>query len=162
MQKINFKDNQEPSISDENLNLLQTNVENAINEAIDNVKLEIKKAENPVGHIRMETTNVNPNTYLGFGTWVLWGKGRVPVGVDTTQTEFNTIEKKGGSKYIQEHFHKDSIDVGGNKQQECVTYKGLQSTGQFYVATSGVLGVQTGNSGNLQPYITCYMWKRIS
>lgn len=46
----------------------------------------------------MDTENINPSTYLGFGTWVLWGSGRVPVGVDTSQTEFNTVEKTGGEK----------------------------------------------------------------
>lgn len=50
-------------------------IQKMINDAI----LAVKKAENPVGHIRMETTNTNPSTYLGFGTWVLWGSGRVPV-----------------------------------------------------------------------------------
>ncbi len=37
------------------------------------IKLETLKEENPIGHIRMETTNTNPATYLGFGTWISWG-----------------------------------------------------------------------------------------
>ena len=41
-------------------------IQKMINDAV----LSVKKAENPVGHIRMETTNTNPATYLGFGTWV--------------------------------------------------------------------------------------------
>lgn len=48
-------------------------------ELLKKIKNEVLKAENPVGHIRMETANTNPATYLGFGTWVLWGAGRVPV-----------------------------------------------------------------------------------
>ena len=48
-------------------------------ELLKKIKNEVLKAENPVGHIRMETANTNPVTYLGFGTWVLWGAGRVPV-----------------------------------------------------------------------------------
>lgn len=59
---------------------------------------ELLKVENPVGHIRMETTNVNPATYLGFGTWQYWGQGRVPVGVDASDNDFNTVEKTGGEK----------------------------------------------------------------
>lgn len=35
---------------------------------------------------------------MSAGTWVAWGAGRVPVGVDTAQTEFNTVEKTGGEK----------------------------------------------------------------
>lgn len=52
----------------------------------------------PVGSIFMHTTAVNPSTLLGGGTWVRWGNGRVPVGVDTGQTEFNAVEKTGGAK----------------------------------------------------------------
>ena len=46
----------------------------------------------PVGSIKMTVTNTNPSTYLGR-TWSLWGSGRVPVGVDTSQEEFSTVEK---------------------------------------------------------------------
>lgn len=60
--------------------------------------LEDNKKKYPVGKIIMSTTNTNPSTYLGFGTWKLWGSGRVPVGVDTGQTEFNSSEKEGGEK----------------------------------------------------------------
>jgi microcystin-dependent protein len=52
----------------------------------------------PVGSIFMNTIATNPATIFGFGTWVAWGTGRVPVGVDTGQSEFNTVEKTGGSK----------------------------------------------------------------
>ena len=31
-------------------------------------------------------------------------KGRVPVGKDSSQTEFDTIGETGGSKYIQDHY----------------------------------------------------------
>lgn len=72
---------------------------------LNKIKQIILKIDNPVGHIRMETTNINPATYLGFGTWVLWGSGRVPVGVDTSQTEFNAVEKTVGAKT---HTHTNS------------------------------------------------------
>ena len=51
----------------------------------------------PVGSIYMSVANVSPTTFIG-GTWAVWGKGRVPVAVDTGQTEFNTVEKTGGAK----------------------------------------------------------------
>ena len=51
----------------------------------------------PIGSIYMSTSNVNPSTIFG-GTWESWGSGRVPVGIDTSQTEFNTVEKAGGEK----------------------------------------------------------------
>lgn len=52
----------------------------------------------PVGSIFMSTIATNPATQLGVGTWAAWGTGRVPVGVDAAQTEFNTTEKTGGAK----------------------------------------------------------------
>ena len=51
----------------------------------------------PVGSIYMSKNNTNPGTIFG-GTWVTYGTGRTLVGVDTTQSEFNIVEKTGGEK----------------------------------------------------------------
>ena len=51
----------------------------------------------PIGSIYMSVTNTNPSNSFG-GTWVLWGQGRVPIGVDTSQSEVNSVEKTGGTK----------------------------------------------------------------
>lgn len=51
----------------------------------------------PVGSIYMSVNSTNPQNLFG-GTWVAWGTGRVPVGIDTSQTEFNAVEKTGGEK----------------------------------------------------------------
>ncbi len=51
----------------------------------------------PIGSIYTSTTDTNPGTIFG-GTWVAFGSGRTLVGVDTSQTEFNTVEKTGGEK----------------------------------------------------------------
>lgn len=53
----------------------------------------------PVGHILMTTRNVNPRTYLG-GTWTAWGSGRVPVGVNAEDADYNASEKTGGAKTL--------------------------------------------------------------
>lgn len=53
----------------------------------------------PVGSIYLSTANVNPGTLFG-GTWVAWGAGRVPVGVNSGDTSFNSVEKTGGSKTV--------------------------------------------------------------
>ena len=127
----------------------------------------------PVGSIYMSVNNTNPSTLIG-GTWEVWGAGRVPVGVDTSQTEFETVEKIGGSKYMQEHYHdvrysstfgrgvtishtgsgEDVLDITNwSWQKNDANNKGSGSN--LYTNTEG-----SGNSGNLQPYITCYMWKR--
>lgn len=52
----------------------------------------------PVGSVYMNATNsTNPATLLGFGTWVAFGAGRVPVGFDAGNSLFNTAEETGGS-----------------------------------------------------------------
>lgn len=52
----------------------------------------------PIGKLEFNVSGANPNTYLGFGTWELWGSGKVPVGVDPTDTDYDTPELTGGSK----------------------------------------------------------------
>ena len=38
----------------------------------------------PVGSIFMTVNSINPASYIENTSWVLWGSGRVPVGVDTS------------------------------------------------------------------------------
>ena len=56
--------------------------------------LEIFNKVYPVGSIYLSVNNSNPSNYFG-GTWVAWGSGRVPVGVNTSDSNFNTVEKTG-------------------------------------------------------------------
>ena len=117
----------------------------------------------------MRVNDTNPGNVFG-GTWEQWGKGRVPVGVDTSQTEFKTVEKTGGEKThtmtIGQLPNHDHAYLGG---AAIVTrpdggVKGVGSGGNW---VEGLLSIPTTSSrGNsepfniLQPYITCYMWKR--
>ena len=53
----------------------------------------------PVGSIYMNAvSDTNPATLLGFGTWAAFGAGRVPVGVDTTDEDFDEGGLTGGAK----------------------------------------------------------------
>jgi len=56
----------------------------------------------PVGSIYLSVNTTNPSKWFG-GTWEQIAKGRTLVGVDTNDTDFNTVKKTGGSKYLQEH-----------------------------------------------------------
>lgn len=118
----------------------------------------------PVGAIYMSVNSANPRAFLG-GTWVAWGTGRVPVGIDTSQTEFNAVEKQGGEKKhllsvneIPSHQHQYYIaNTTAKYAQGSVSSPiGLAETQLVNTVATG--GGQDHN--NLQPYITCYMWKR--
>lgn len=132
----------------------------------------------PVGSIYLSVNNTNPGTLFG-GTWVRWGTGRVPVGVDTTQTEFNTVEKTGGEKThtlssneLAKHQHRldgHAFSWGTNKGsvwiQGTTATLGQGTSGNPLYTTQGESDYtyDTGSTeahNNLQPYITCYMWKR--
>lgn len=140
----------------------------------------------PVGSIYMSTSALNPTNFFG-GTWVAWGSGRVPVGVNRNDTNFNDIEKTGGSKTINiQHNHglsnaraavgradssmsTMSYTSGGNPHnvyfdREFSYWGGIAGVSKHATDTAKIYG-NTNDGGStaasvLQPYITCYMWKR--
>ena len=126
---------------------------------------DIGNALYPVGSIYMSVNNTNPSTFFG-GTWVSWGAGKVPVGVDTNDTDFATVEKTGGEKthtltVSEMPSHKHTVEAigSGTTQQELTAFNvGTTSGVDGYAGTDFTGGGQAHN--NLQPYITCYMWKR--
>ena len=107
---IEYNDNIDINTLEEQINNLEQSLNNIIDNlpaTIANAILEKDKLKYPIGKIIMQTINTNPSIYLGFGEWVLWGKGKVPVGVDTDDTDFNTVEKVLGSKTVDipKHSH---------------------------------------------------------
>lgn len=52
----------------------------------------------PVGFILGTVDPRNPVDYLGYGTWERFGVGKVLVGVDEADTDFDTVEDTGGAK----------------------------------------------------------------
>ena len=116
----------------------------------------------PVGSIYFSVKNTNPSKYFG-GTWVTWGSGRVPVGV-SSDSNFNTVEKTGG-----ESRHTLTVnEIPSHNHSLNIYTETVSSTTLKYAPTTGYCKTQskTTNTGggqshnNLQPYITCYMWKR--
>lgn len=124
----------------------------------------------PVGSIFMSatmSTATQVQNALG-GTWTAWGAGRVPVGVNTSDSNFNTVEKTGGEKThaltvaeTPSHSHRlshpaDICAGGANIGAEFVVdwNSGTQDSRRTESVGGG------GAHNNLQPYITCYMYKR--
>lgn len=119
----------------------------------------------PIGSIYMTTSMVSPAVLFG-GTWERI-KGRCIVGVDENDTDFQTVSKTGGSKYTEKHTHNSTIKTRANGTANYNTYGELMraSTDNGNVenktntySSIGYFG--TGDSGNLQPYYTAFIWRR--
>jgi microcystin-dependent protein len=100
------------------------------------------------------------------GTWEAWGAGRVPVGVDPNDADFNASNKTGGSKtvtlqlsQIPKHRHSlFSVDTtGGSQGRRNGTYYQGGWWGNYEDTTEAGGG---GAHNNLQPYVAIYMWRR--
>jgi hypothetical protein len=117
----------------------------------------------PVGAIFTSTVATSPSVSLG-GTWVSFGAGRVLVGIDSTDTDFDTAQETGGNKTT-------TVPKDGWGDYQVGTHFPEPSTVGRLVTGSGT----TENSENLeslahasadkiinnvQPYIVVYMWKR--
>ena len=133
----------------------------------------------PVGSIYINATNsANPSVLLGFGTWVAFGSGRVPVGFNAGDVLFDAPEKTGGSKDAVVVSHTHTVLDPGHSPSISVTpestddvdylgsgtpYLSNRSASVTSPAATNVSINSTGSSGtnaNLQPFITVYMWKR--
>ncbi|MBR3353390.1 hypothetical protein IKG49_02240 [Candidatus Saccharibacteria bacterium] len=131
-----------------------------------------------VGQIIMSTTldtAAKVKAVYG-GTWVAWGAGRVPVGVDANDTDFSTIQKTGGAKThaltnaqlpklsgtmqtsVPDGFSTSGIISGNNWSQTKSDTASKTGRSTIYGFKIDIGGDQAHN--NLQPYITCYMWRR--
>ena len=54
----------------------------------------------PVGAIYMSTTSSNPGTFWTGTTWQAFATGKTIIGIDTSDTDFNSVNKTGGSKEV--------------------------------------------------------------
>ena len=143
----------------------QTDLQNALNGKLSSSAL--LDLVYPIGSIYMSVNNVSPASFIG-GTWATFAAGRVLVGVDTSDTDFDTVEETGGEKThtlivneMPSHKH-DIYSYAGNTVQGTEwSVRPYQNREEFQIL--GTACKNTGGSqphNNLQPYITCYMWKR--
>jgi hypothetical protein len=147
---------------------------------VDAVRVSLLNTVYPVGSIYTNATNsTNPGTLLGFGTWVAFGAGRVPVGFNASDALFNAAEKTGGTKdaivvshthtmgSAGEHVHSfvaqqnigGFTDDGGAPDQRSTQQTSNTASAGAHTHTINATG-SSGTNANLQPYITVYLWKR--
>lgn len=129
----------------------------------------------PIGSIYMSNNSKDPSDIFG-GTWERI-KGKVLVGLDENDADFNSSDKTGGSKSIALDSHhlpvRTLISIqnmtGASKYTSGWLWNSAVTVanGSFIASTMYDLS-QVGIVGNqvavplLQPYQTVYMWKRIS
>jgi hypothetical protein len=139
----------------------------------------------PVGSVFISVVSTNPATLLGYGTWAAIAAGRMLVGYDSGDTDFDTLEETGGAKTVtlteaQMPAHTHSVTDPGHTHltQRYPTATGGSSGFTIDTSMSGTLadntlptksgttGISVGSTGsgeahnNLPPYFTCRMWKR--
>ena len=130
----------------------------------------------PVGTIFITTSSTNPGTYLTGTTWAAYGEGRVLVGLDSGDADFNSPGETGGTSthaittaQLPSHAHNIKQFPGYNQSGgvwlSFLTgrYNALpirRGGGQAnYYRGSGFAGSSSAYS-ILQPYVVNYVWIR--
>lgn len=179
MQKINFTDTtitQKPYVTINNVNYevqdgIYTGGTDLNAQTFNDMQANIEIAINsiyPVGSIIIRDDSQDMSNFMGF-TWEKVFAGRVLVGLDTTQTEFNTIGKTGGEKT-----HKLTIDEMPSHTHQVEGWAGVDQWevgkiwlhGAGYGSNNTLYNIATSSDGksvshnNLQPYQVVVYWKR--
>ena len=138
----------------------------------------------PVGAIYMSVVNTSPASLFG-GSWAAWGQGRVPMGCGQgsgltnrpnaeatggAETHTLTVEEMPSHNHTQAgHSHtiqgrvgwgstnsSDRMPLGVNTNDRAET-----KSDAVHSATPAIHNTGSGHSHpNMQPFITCFMWKR--
>lgn len=128
---------------------------------------EIIDLTHPVDDVYITVNPANPGTYWPGTTWVAFGAGRVLVGIDAGDPDFDTVEETGGAKThtltvaeIPPHVHdeyQNSATTGPNAGW------GARDTSTNNPTITDYDTGSTGGGGahnNLQPFVVVHMFKR--
>lgn len=145
-----------------------------LDDTVDTAVAAALEAMMPVGFVVTLGVSTNPATLYGFGTWTAV-TGRVIVGIDSGQTEFDTLNETGGAKThtlttaempAHNHDFMRPAWFGNQTADNGAIYTPFgYRTSSYYSNNSspGTVMTNTGGGGahnNLQPYIVKYVWER--
>lgn len=142
-------------------------------ENLNKMQIEILKIAFPIGSRYVTEDKTNPSEILGFGVWERFKGGKIAIGVDEDDTDFNAIGKTGGEK---EHTltinempsHSHNMDNHGEGMWAVGTNDAMLGNGTSGNWAKKIDGdTQTAGEGqahnNMQPYeVVGYMWIRRS
>lgn len=107
----------------------------------------------PVGCIYTTTVSTNPGTLFGFGTWAAFGAGRVLVGLNSGDTDFDTVEETGGAKTVaasvQDHAaHTHSLSAHTHTYTEVPNHVHVQSKPSSGTGSQASIALDTSTTGS--------------
>lgn len=136
----------------------------------------------PVGTVKILANGQDPNTLYPGTTWARYGAGRVVVGLDSSDSDFDAVGETGGEKThtltqaevpnlsLQDgYFIESSAGLSGEGVTQSIP---LNINGNAGAGTSDndnntmlyrnttTTGGGGGDHNNLQPYIVAAMWVR--
>lgn len=121
----------------------------------------------PVGSIYLTVEDEDPGSKYG-GSWTLFGAGRVPTCVDKDSPFFNTLEKQAGVisvtltlDDIPAHSHPYTATFVGSGAKNSIGSGSAYASGQS-VSMTDVNMTRNNPIAILQPYITCFIYKRLA
>jgi len=128
-------------------------------------------AAHPVGSIYMtaapDESTVSQMAAKYGGTWTVWGAGRTPVGVGTSDRAFAIGERGGASTHLltaaQSGLPSHSHGITGHGQGAALGHNEGATPFHFEITYSTGVNAAINASqahNNLQPYETCYMYQR--
>lgn len=159
----------------DNLTITNDGVLNAINSGTaGDITNQLLEKVYPVGSIYISANRVSPQIFLG-GTWEPFAYGKTLVGVDDSESspdmDFAEPLKTGGEKTHQltieempSHRHVIHGRIDRNQGSGTV-FREIYSYNETGGTENNVESFATGGNkahNNMQPYITVYMWRRIS
>lgn len=99
----------------------------------------------PVGSVYINaSSSTNPADIFGFGTWVAFGEGRVVIGLNSSDSLFDTLGETGGSKDAVVASHTHTFTSGA----ESATHTHTGTTGTESVGHTHTFSTTSGSSGN--------------
>lgn len=153
---------------EETLGLLPQGEYAAVSARLDQIEQHIQDimlgAAYPIGTIFETTDAGNPAALLGFGTWEVFGAGKVLVGLDASDPDFDTVLETRGAKTHTLTTAEIPAHTHSYNEPAAPVNSGVGLTSAD-VKTRNV-GVQTGSTGgggahnNIQPSIVVYRWRR--